>query len=57
MGKMVLDLSVPRNGLTCTGSWVLVPIVPAAVPHQEASGLLDLPDEVDPFHAIWSSAT
>jgi hypothetical protein len=50
--KMILDLSVPRDGLTRTGSWVLVPVVPAAVPHEDASGLFDLPDEVDPFHAI-----
>jgi hypothetical protein len=56
-GKLLLDLAVPGNRLTCACSRVLVPIVPAAMPQDDASGLLDLPNEVDPFHVIWSSAT
>ena len=56
-GEMVLDLAVTRNGLTGTGSRILIPVVPRAVADEDASVLFDLPDEVDPFHAIWSSAT
>jgi hypothetical protein len=54
---MVLDLAVTRNGLTGAGARILMPIVPAAVANEAAAVLLNLPDEVDPFHAIWSSAT
>jgi hypothetical protein len=31
--------------------------VPAAMSDEDAAVLFDLPDEVQPFHATWSSAT
>jgi hypothetical protein len=55
--EMVFDLAVTRNRLTGTGARILIPIVPAAVADEDASVLFDLPDEINPFHAIWSSAT
>ena len=56
-GEMLFDLSVARNRLTGTGLRVLLPVVPAAGPNEDTPVLLNLPDEVAPFHAIWSSAT
>jgi len=53
---MVFDLAVTGYGLTGAGSRILIPLVPAAVANEDTSALFDLPDEIDPFHAIWRSA-
>jgi hypothetical protein len=49
---MVFDFTVTKNGLTGTGPRILIPVVPCAVAEEDATALFDLPDEVDPFHAI-----
>jgi len=54
---MLFDLAVTRNGLTGAGSRILIPVVLRAVADEDASVLFDLAAEVDPIHAIWSSAT
>ena len=51
-GEMVFDFTVTRNGLTGTGSRILISVVPCAVAEEDATALFDLPDEVDPLHAI-----
>lgn len=52
MGEMLIDLTVARNGLTDTSVRVPIPIVPAAVTDEDTAGLLNLPDQVESFHAI-----
>lgn len=50
-GKMVLDFPVSWNGLTGTRAGILIPIMPTAVSDENATALLELADEVNPFHA------
>jgi hypothetical protein len=57
MGEMLFDLAVAGNRLTCPGPRILVPVMSAAGANEKAATLLNLPNEVSPFHAIWSSAT
>jgi hypothetical protein len=54
---MLFDLAVAGDRLTSPGSRILIPIMPAAMPEEDTSILLNLPDEFEPFHAIRSSAT
>jgi len=56
-GEILVDLAVTGNRLTGACSRILIPIVPAAVADEDAAALLNLPDEVQTFHAIWRSAT
>jgi hypothetical protein len=48
---MVLDFPVSWNGLTGTRAGILIPIMPSAVADENATALLELADEVNPFHA------
>ena len=50
-GKMILDFPVSWNGLTGTRAGILIPIMPSAVADENATGLLKLPDEINPVHA------
>jgi hypothetical protein len=45
-GKVFFDLTMPRYGLARASLWILIPIMPAA-----------MPDEFASFHAICSFAT
>ncbi len=54
---MILDLAMARDGLTGSTPEVLIPIVTATVPDQDASVLLELADKIDSLHAILNSAT
>ncbi len=56
-GKMILDLRMPGNGLASAGPGILIPVVPAAMPQKHTSRILDLPDQLPPFHANCRSAT
>ncbi len=56
-GEMFFDFPVARDRLTGAGSWVLIPVVLAAVTDEDASDLLNLPNKFESFHAIRSSAT
>jgi hypothetical protein len=50
-GKMILDFPVSWNWLTGTRAGILIPIMPSAVADENATALLELADEVNPFHA------
>lgn len=53
----LFDLPMAWNGLADPGSRVLIPIVPSAVPDEDAAALLDLANEIAAFHGTCSSAT
>jgi hypothetical protein len=55
--KRFLDLSVPRNWLRDTCSWISIPIVFASEAYQDASTLFDRPDQVSPLHGMTNSPT
>ena len=52
MGEMFIDLAVAWDGLTDAGVRVPIPIMPATMSDKHAASLLNLPDQVEPFHAI-----
>jgi hypothetical protein len=51
-----LDLTMPWNGLGSARLGVLIPIMPAAVPYQQAPFFLKFADEVNTLHSTASSA-
>ena len=57
LGEMVSDLTMAGHRLTGSASGVLIPIVTTAVSDEDAPVLLDLADQINPLHAICSSAT
>lgn len=61
-GNVLVNLFVPGHRLFLAGGRVDVNIVPAAVAQKTAAGLLQLADQVGPFHTAssftwWSSGT
>lgn len=51
LGKEFLDLTMPGNGLADPGLRVLIPIVTTAVTDEDATGLLNLTDQIAALHA------
>jgi len=53
-GEVVFDVTVAGDGLT---GIILIPVVPRTATDEGASVLFEVPDKVDSFHAMRSSAT
>jgi len=59
--KNVLPFAQPAMGYASSRAnrrsecaWILIPVVPAAVADEHAAVLLNLPNQVAAFHAIWN---
>jgi hypothetical protein len=53
----LVDLTVTGNRLRATCPWVVVDVVPTAVAQEDASGLKQFLDQVQPLHATSRSST
>ena len=49
-GKVLVDLPMPWHGLGYPSSRILIPVVLAAVPDELTTAVLDLANQVRPFH-------
>ena len=56
-GEMLIDFPVSRDRLAGSGFGILIPVVAPATAQKDAAALLQLPDQVDTFQAMFSSAT
>lgn len=56
-GQVLVDLTMPGNGLGHSGRGVLIPIMFPTMPNEAASGFLNPFDELVPLHAKTSSAS
>src|SRR5467141_2245997 len=57
LSQVLVDFAMPWHWLSDACSRVAVPVVPAAMPHHHASGLLQATDQILPFHRSDNSAT
>src|SRR5205823_13671807 len=56
-GQPFLDVSMPRHGLGHPSDRIAVPVVLAAMAHQDTPEPLDRSDEIDPLHDTTNSST
>jgi hypothetical protein len=56
-GEMLFDLIVARNRLARSSFGILIPVVLTPMADEDAPAPLNAPDQLEPFHAIRSSAT
>jgi hypothetical protein len=55
--KRFLDLSMPWHWLRDTCSWISIPIMLTSMANQDASTLLNRPDQISPLHGMTNSPT
>ena len=56
LSKMLVDFPMPWDWLRHSRSWVLIPIVLAAMAYQDAATRFNFLDQITALHAISNSA-